>query len=70
MSARYGPQSRYCEEKRRYATKGAALTEAWRLEKQQRLPMKVYRCAACHDWHVAHERPLKRATWRERLDLV
>lgn len=65
----YGPPTRFCEGKHPYATKGAALTEAWRLEKRERMPMKVYLCDACHQWHVAHERPLKRTTWRERLGL-
>lgn len=66
----YGPPSRYCVNKIAYATRGAALTQAWRLEKKDRLPMKIYQCDTCDMWHVGHERPLKRTTWRERLGLT
>lgn len=68
MTDRYGPVSRYCGTKQQL-TWSAAQTEARRLEHKERLPMKVYRCDRCSWWHVAHERPLKRATWRERLGL-
>lgn len=66
--ADYGPPARYCGTKQRL-TWSAAQTEARRLERKDRLPMKVYRCDACGWRHVAHERPLKKTTWRERLGL-
>ena len=64
----YGPIDRYCGRKLQL-TWGAAQTEARRLEKKDRLPMAVYTCPRCGWYHVAHERPLKRVTWRERLGL-
>lgn len=65
---RYGPIARYCGTKQKL-TWGEAQAEARRLEKRERLPMKTYKCDACGAFHVAHERPLKRVTWRERLGL-
>jgi hypothetical protein len=64
----YGPSERYCGDKLQL-TYGEARTEAWRLEKKDRLPMRVYQCPQCHWYHVAHWRPLKKVTWRERLGL-
>lgn len=61
----YGPPARRCGTKRAL-TRAAAQQEARRLERKERLPMKVYHCDVCGQWHVAHEHPLKRVTWRER----
>ena len=68
MSRYYGPIARFCGSKQKW-TWGEAQAEARRLEAKDRLPMAVYKCPACQHYHVAHERPLKRVTWRERLGL-
>ena len=65
----YGPITRYCGSKLQYTWSEAQTNARW-IEQHQRLPMKVYKCPRCNWYHVAHERPLKKATWRERLGLV
>lgn len=65
----YGPPARYCGQKQRYATGPEAKAAARHMERKERLPMKEYYCETCRHWHIGHERPLKRATWRRRLGL-
>lgn len=63
--ASYGPPSRYCGQKQQYVTWDVARQAAKTLERRERLPMKAYRCPACHWYHVAHAVPLKRPRdWR------
>ena len=60
----FGPRERYCGDKIGY-THHKAATERNRLERKERMPMKIYQCPSCGRWHVAHLVPLKKPRdWR------
>lgn len=43
---------RPCRRKRQYGTKTVALQEANRQGARYGMPLRVYRCPTCHEWHL------------------
>ncbi len=48
----YGPKTRFCGTKQAYPTAITARAVARKLEKKERLPMKIYCCPFCAHWHI------------------